>query len=375
MMKPSDLSLRAAGALLGAVLAGAAGAATTVYVPLGDANQVLVIDAGSDQVVRRIDDVINPHGLAVTPDGKRLLAGSISKGLPGAGATPPKPEAMSEEAHQRHHGGGGAAGGGMGMGGGAMGGAMTARSAGKGAAGGHVALIRAADGTIERRIPVIAPVHHTAIAPDGRLGFATHPAAGGVSVIDLARGEVVATVATGPGANYVVVSADGSRVYVSNSGNATVSEIDADGWRVRRTIGTGAKPGHMVLSADGRMLFVNNAGDGTISFVSLDKGRSVASYPVGAEPHGVDLSDDGGTLFVSSRGEDRLTAIEVASGRRRAVALGPAPYHVAAVRGTGKLYVSSRERPLLWVLDQRSLEVLGEIPIGGTGHQMAIATQ
>ena len=50
----------------------------------------------------------------------------------------------------------------------------------------------------------------------------------------------------------------------------------------------------------------------------------------------------------------------------------PMPYHIKSIKGTGKLYVSSRARPWIWVLDQDSLQVLRKIPINGEGHQMVM---
>ena len=48
-------------------------------------------------------------------------------------------------------------------------------------------------------------------------------------------------------------------------------------------------------------------------------------------------------------------------------------YHLGAVRGTGKLYVSSRKEAKIWVVDQSSLELLDTIQLpGGEGHQLAI---
>ena len=80
----------------------------------------------------------------------------------------------------------------------------------------------------------------------------------------------------------------------------------------------------------------------------------------------------GATLFATSKGENRLVAVDLASGETRAVALGPAPYHLTAVRGAGTLYVSSRAEPRVWVVNQRTLAIRGEFVIGGIGHQMAL---
>ena len=55
--------------------------------------------------------------------------------------------------------------------------------------------------------------------------------------------------------------------------------------------------------------------------------------------------------------------------------LAPSPYHLTAVPGTGKLYVSSAEEDKLWVVDQRSLAIVREILIPGQGHQMAVVSK
>ena len=49
-------------------------AGTIVYVPVGGANEILIIDGNQDKVVGRIGDVTNAHGLAATPDGNYLVA-------------------------------------------------------------------------------------------------------------------------------------------------------------------------------------------------------------------------------------------------------------------------------------------------------------
>jgi DNA-binding beta-propeller fold protein YncE len=106
--------------------------------------------------------------------------------------------------------------------------------------------------------------------------------------------------------------------------------------------------------------------------VSLDRGETVKKYAVGGAVHGIDLSDDGKTLFVSGREQNKLVAIDLVKGGIRSVPLSPAPYHLTTIRGTGKLYVSSADEPKIWVVDQKTLRVEREIPIGGKGHQMVV---
>ena len=327
--------------------------AGTVYVPMGSAGEVLVIDADSDTIVGRIAGIEDAHGLAGGPGGDYLVVGMYGEITPDQLAPPAKPEGMSEAEHQAHH-------------------SMPATDAIAGGAVSFVSIIATDAESAVRRIEVPGAVHHTAVSPDGRYAVATHPNAGGVSIIDLSSFMVTATIETGTMPNYVVVSSDSRRVYVSNAGDHTVSEIDAENWVVRRSFRVGASPEHMVLSPDDATLFVANVDDGTVSAVSLVGGAVPAPYAVGGALHGIDLSDDGRTLFVGGREFNKLVAIDLAEGTLRRVPLGSEPYHLTAIRGTGKLYVSSADEPKIWVIDQTSLRTLGEIPIGGRGHQMAV---
>ncbi len=345
-------AILAAAVLIGAALP--AMAQGTVYVPLGGAGEIVVIDAETDRIVDWVHGTEEAHGLAGTAGGEYLVAGSFTESVSGGSAVPPKPEGMSEAAHRAHH----------------------AKPAGKSAAEteamSFLSLIRTAERKVVRRIEVPGAVHHTAMTPDGRFAIATHPNGGGVSVVDLSTFTLVKTLDTGGLANYVVVGADGRRAFVSNEGDGTVSEIDTGQWRLVRNIAAGEGPAHMVLSRDGDMLYVANADAGKVSAISLAHGVVVTTFEIGGELHGIDLSDEGGTLFVSARENDKVVAIDLARKRLRSVPLTPAPYHLAAVRGSGKIYVSSAEEPKIWVLDQASLKPLGEIPIGGKGHQMVV---
>jgi YVTN family beta-propeller protein len=331
-------------------------AAPSVYIPLGNANQVQVIDAASDRVTGVVEGVENAHGLAVTPDGRFLVVGSYSELPPGAEAPPPRPEGMSEAEHERHH-------------------AKASRSAPDKLGTSYVSVADTDTRKVFRRIDVRGAVHHVAVSPDGRFAVTTHPGSGGISVIALDAFAVIRTVPTGLAPNYAVFAGDGRSLFVSNAGDDTVSEIGVGSWKVLRTIATGGSPEHLVLSGDNRTLYVNNVAAGTVSIISVETGRETGTIEVGSAPHGVDISDDGRTLFVSSQGDEKLAAIDLATGKSRTQALGPAPYHVTTVRGTGELYVSSRAENRIWVVDQNTLSVVGEVMIGGIGHQMAVAAR
>ena len=337
-------------------VAASASSAPTVYIPLGEANQVQVIDAAAERVTGVVEGIDNAHGLAITPDGRHLVAGSYKELPPGTEDAPPRPEGVSEAEHEKHH-------------------AKPEQTIPAQAGTSYVSIVDIDSRKVVRRIGVRGAVHHVAVSPDGRFAVTTHPGAGGISVIDLAKSTLVRTVATGLVPNYAVFTPDGRRLFVTNAGDNTVSEITAGAWALTRNIATGGSPEHLVLSRDNSTLYVNNVAEGTVSVISVDEGRVTRTFQAGSVPHGIDISNDGHTLFVSSQGDGKLVAIELASGDVRELALVPAPYHVTAVRDAGTLYVSSRAESRLWVVDQKTLLVKGELEIGGIGHQMAVSVR
>lgn len=328
-------------------------AGPSVYIPLGDANQVQVIDADINRITGVVEDVGNAHGLAITPDGRYLVVGSYNELPPGMEDPVPRPEGVSEAEHEKHH-------------------AMPQPSAPAQVGTSNVSIVDTDSRKVFRRVAVRGAVHHVAVSPDGRFAVTTHPGTGGISVIGLDAFAVIRTISTGLVPNYAVFTDDGRRLFVSNAGSNTVSEVAVGTWKVIRNIATGGSPEHVVLSKDNRTLYVNNVADGTVSVIPLEQGRLARTFDVGSVPHGIDISDDGRTLFASSKGDDRLVAINLATGDVRHIALAPAPYHVAAVRGNGTLYISSRAENRIWVIDQTTLSVKGEVAIGGIGHQMAV---
>ncbi|MDX8412190.1 MAG: beta-propeller fold lactonase family protein [Mariprofundaceae bacterium] len=332
-----------------------ASADTMVYMPLGTGNAVIQIDGDRDRLIGTIPGVVNSHGLDATRDGVYLVAGSLTESF--AGGPPAKPTGMSEEEHRGHHG-------------------MPAEDRaqkGKVAGGGILYLINAREQRIVRQIEVPGVVHHVLITADGRFAVSTHPSLGAVSIVDLGKSKMIKTLFTGPAANFIVGSSDHRLLYVSNSGDNSIREVDIETWSVRRRLPAGQAPGHLTLSADGSTLYAVNAESGTVSAIDLKRGDVSHAYPVGADAHGMALSDDGRFLYVSSKKENKLTAIELASATIRSIPLSPAPYHVAAIPGTGKLYVSSRQAPKIWVIDAVTLKILREIQLSnGVAHQMVI---
>lgn len=301
----------------------------TVYIPLGSANSVIAVDGSTDVITQTYTGVANPHGLVATPDGEYLIAGSLQEN--------PSPKGQPSNGSS------------------------------------DLFVVHPAHGHVMATVPVDGWTHHQAITPDGRYVLSTHPTRGAISVLDMNSNQIVKTVKTGPAPNYTLIPKDGKVAFVSNSGNGTISEIDLVSWRAVRILEAGPAPEHMVFSRSEESIFITNPRAGTVSEVAVDSGKVIRTFDVGRSVHGLDMGDDGITLFASSKQDDKLAAIDTRTGKVRTIQLSPAPYHLNTITGTGKVYVSSRKQPKIWVVDQADLKVLGEIKLpGGEGHQMAV---
>jgi len=323
---------------------------STVYLP--NDSGIVLVDSGSHKRIGSIAGTDNSHGLAITPDGRTLVAGSLLARAPG---TPtPRPSGISEQDHQAHHS------------------ATESPAAAAGGVLGALYLVDVHRGEVTRRIEVPGAVHHTLVTPDGRYAVSTHPALGGVSVVDLATRIFIRQIETGTAPDYLVAQGNGTRIYVSNSGSGTVSEIDPASWQVTRQFAVGGSPGHLALSADETALFIVDVASGSVVSLALNTAQVTQRYPAGNEPHGIALSEDGSRLFVSSLQDNRLSAVDLATGKVNTRTLDPSPYHLTTVPGTGKLYVSSRSVPRVWVVDQKTLHVDVAIATDGITHQMVV---
>lgn len=302
----------------------------TVYIPLGTGNQVIAVDAAEDEITDSFPGVENAHGLVATPDGEYLIAGSLKE-------EPLKPGQDKDTPNSK------------------------------------LFLIHPAHGHVMSTIPVAGWTHHQAITPDGRFVLSTHGLRGYVSVLDLEQNKIIHTVETGLMPNYTIITADGQRAYVSNTGGNSIAEVDLGTWKVTRKLESGPAPEHMAFSKDEKHIYVTNPRAGQVSIVDVDTGKVTAGLQAGDDVHGLDISEDGETLFASSKKDDKLVAIDTRTGKKRELKLSPAPYHLNTIRGTGKVYVSSRKDPLIWVVDQESLKVTNTIELpAGEGHQMAV---
>jgi len=333
----------------------AAVAAPYVYIPVGNAGQIQVVDVATGEIIDTYDGLEAVHGLAGTPDGKFLVAGSYSEREMGSTA-PQRPASVSAEDHAVHH---------------------PAKASDRVKPDDNmistVTILRQETGEIMRAVDVPGAVHHVSVSPDGRFAVVTQPGNDTITAIDLETYAVVATLNTGSLPNYMTFGKDSRVLYVSNAGDNNIAVIDTADWRIDSTIAVGESPEHMVLSADGGKLFVNNIDDGSVGSVDLATGQVTDTYVIGERLHGLDLSDDGNALLVAERDGDRVARVDLATGLVSKRDMAPEPYHVTSIPGTGLVFVSSSDEPVMRVVSQSDLSLVSKIDIADVGHQMVVA--
>lgn len=135
-----------------------------------------------------------------------------------------------------------------------------------------------------------------AITPDGKTGLISNETPGTVSVIDLASATKVKDITVGPHLSHpegMAIDHAGRYAFVALANQDTVAVIDLKKLEVAKTLsvgrpqGLGTWPVAVSVTADGRRLLVSDAGEDAIAVFSLRDfsliGRiPVASYPVGA---------------------------------------------------------------------------------------------
>ena len=305
-------------------------AAPTVYIPLGSANKVIAVDAESSQITATFSGIENPHGLVATPDGEYLIAGSLKETTLEKEQPTDTPNSLLYLIHPEH---------------------------------GHVMLT----------IPVPGWTHHQAITPDGRDVRSTDATRGYGIIVDLQSNTVINTIKTGNGPNYTLVNNKGDYAYVSNSASGTISEIDINKWSVSRLLEGGPSPEHMAFSKDQNLIYVANPRAGRVSVISIKSGKVINKFEIGKSVHGLDISDDGKILFASSNKDNKLVSVRLSDGYKNEITLEPSPYHLNTIHGTEKVYVSSKNKSIIWVIEGETLKILKIIELpAGKAHQMAI---
>jgi YVTN family beta-propeller protein len=235
-----------------------------LFIAMGPSNNFVMIDIATEKVMRAVAGPVNPHGIAVTPDGKFAYLTSRN---------PEKKKKSTSSGDYR------------------------------------VSVVEVDTGKIVATIDVGGESHHARMDPEGKRVYVTVPSVEGVVVIDTTTNKVVKTIETGFKANSTATSPDGRFLYVVNKGDDTLSVINGKTLKVIKSIEVGKGPDHIAVSPDGEFIYLTATFANEIWALKTNPLEVVARVPVGQGPHGIAVSSDGRRIFVASRGDATFSVL------------------------------------------------------------------
>jgi YVTN family beta-propeller protein len=298
-----------------------------VYVSSDGASTVSVIDTATDQVVSSVDVGPNPHGLAVSPDGRMLLVMAF-------GAIP-------------------------------------------------VIVIDTTNDRILNQIPVPL-AHNGAISPDGRMAYvgSQQQGATAVAVLDLTAMKEVTKVPLDKTPRGLDLSPDGRWLYFTVAGVDAVLVLDTATHQIVGRIATGASPHVALFAPDGQAALVVSQGPGELGLIEPANNTVSATLKVGKAPHWLAVSADGRTAYVTNEGSNDVSVVDLGSRQVTAtIAVGNAPRKIA-VQPRMRAGASAPSRPpaqesftrgMPEVSDQGAKEVTGLAEIALEAHDYSFA--
>ena len=274
----------------------------TLWVTLGDSDQLVEVDPITFKEIRRIKVDERPHGLAASADGSKVYLASDKTG--------------------------------------------------------NFQIVDVKRGAVVAQIPIGNDPNQMSITKDGRFAYVPMRGEGKIAVVQLDPLKLIKKLPSPPGPHDAYTSADGSRVYVgAQFGNAIVV-IDPAKQEVLHHIPTadGVRP--LEPAADGRTIYV--ALSNLLGFVVVDaqtrkvtRRVELGTLPEGVpQPyratwtHALQLSPNGQELWVSDDINDLLRVVRLSDMKEVAqIRVGHFP-HWFAMRPDGKVLFTS-----LWFSD------------------------
>ncbi len=283
----------------------------TLWVTLGDSDQLVEVDPYAFRELRRIKVDKRPHGLAASPDGSKVYLASDQTGnfqivdvRRGAvvGSIP-----VGNDLNQ-----------------------MTLTKDGRFAyvpvrGESKIAVVELNPLRLVKKLPSPAGPHDAYTSADGKRVYVGAQYGGAVTVIDPATQSVLHNIPMTAGVRPLEPSHDGKTIYVALSKLLGFVVLDPATQRVTRRVELGTLPEGvpepyketwthaLQLTPDGKELWVTDDIHDLIRVVRLSDMKEIAQIQTGHFPHWFALRPDGKVIFVSLWFSDAVAAIDVAT--------------------------------------------------------------
>ena len=303
------LGLVACGALC--TPAAAQDATYSLWVTLGDSDQLVEVDPMTFAVIRRIKVDRGVHGLAVSGDGSKVYVASDKTGMfqvvdarrgTVVGQLPlgldPNQMTLTKDERFAY---------------------VPMRGESK------VAVVQLNPLRLVKKLPSLTGPHDAYTSPDGSRIFVGAQFDTGIVVIDPATQSVLHHIKTDFGVRPIRPSPDGKLLYVALSNLVGFAVVDVAQQKVVRKVSLGTLPEgvpqpyrdtwthDLALSADGKELWLCDDANDLLRVVRISDMKEVAQIKTGHFPHWFALRPDGKVLFASLWFSDAVAAVDVAT--------------------------------------------------------------
>ena len=157
-------------------------------------------------------------------------------------------------------------------------------------------------------------------------------------------------------------------LYISNEEDAKASVYNPHTGKLVAEIKVGLEPEGVAISPDGTRAIVTSESTNMLHVIAIPEHPLVANILVGARPRAAAFSADGKTAYATSEISGEVKKIDMASGTilaRKALADNKAkPKDILPSRDGQRLFVAGGRANRIFVLDERTLAILYEIPVG-----------
>lgn len=315
--------------ILGLLLATTSGIAqspaVTLWVTLGDSDQLVEVDAYTFKEIRRITTDLRPHGLAASPDGSKIYIGSDRTGnlqvIDARTGTISGQLALGKDPNQ-----------------------MTLTRDGRFAyvpmrGENSVAVVQLDPLRLLKKIPMNEGPHDAYTSADGTRVYVGAQYGNAIAVIDPTTQSLLHQIPTSDGVRPLEPAENGRIIYTALSRLIGFVMVDPDSRSVVRRVELAKLPDGvpepylntythaLQLVKNDTELWVTDCVNDLVRIVSTRDFKEIAQIRVGRFPHWFTVRPDGQVLFVSLWDSHAVAAIDIAS--RKVLA------NIQFARGTG----------------------------------------
>ncbi len=314
-------------ALVGGWAAGpgalSAAGAPKVYVGLFKDDAVAVIDTAQNKVVRTIAVPKGPHGLVVTPDGRKVYVSGDGASTVSVIDTATDRVVASIDVGANPHG-------------------LAVSGDGSrvlvcGWGSNRALVIDTATDRVIGEVPVAQP-HNGTLSRDGRTGWVASQQQGATALVrlDLTTWKEAARIPLDKTPRGLELHPDGRRVFFTLAGINAVQVLETATNGIAAQIPVGASPHYAAFTPDGRWALAVVQGPGELGIVDTASNTLAGTVAVGKTPHWSTSSSDGRTAYVTNEGSNDVSVVDLAKRTVMAtIPVGNGPRKIAVQPGSG----------------------------------------